>query len=131
LLFAQKDYVLDKKYGVISLGIKNVREGNQCERCKKDTSEVGKMEFYEEHDLWCCDKCIKETVKEKNLKCYKCKKVVGIENMTEHNNESMCYNCKEKDVTKRKKTKERIKFFRKYWYVWFGALIAIIIAILT
>jgi len=29
------------------------------------------------------------------------------------------------------KTKERIGFFKKYWYVWFGAFITIMIAIFS
>jgi len=113
------------------LGIKFKREHNICERCKKDVSEVGKTAFFEEYDLVLCTKCAEETIKEKNFKCPKCKKVVGTVKMTEYNDKPMCYECKEKALVKEKKTRERIRFFRKYWYIWFGAFIAIIIAILT
>lgn len=74
---------------------------------------------------------MEEIEKEKTLPCPKCKKVVGAGKMTEYNTESMCYECKEKAVVKAVKTKERVGFFKKYWYVWFGAIIAIILAILT
>ena len=115
---------------MISLGLKRVREGNQCERCKKDVSEVGKMAFYEEYDLWCCDKCIKETTEEKNLKCSKCKKVVGLEGLTEHNGKQMCYQCVE-DVKKNEvKTEERKRFFKTNWFKWITLILALI-AILT
>jgi len=43
----------------------------------------------------------------------------------------MCYECKEKCLSKEGKTKERIGFFKKYWYVWFGAFITIMIAIFS
>ncbi len=118
---------------MISLGIKFKREGNQCERCKKDVTEVGKMGFYEEYDLWCCDKCIKETTEEKNLKCSKCKKVVGLDGLTEHNGKQLCYQCV-KDAKKNEvKTEERKRFFKTNWFKWimiglgWGSLLAVVI----
>jgi len=114
------------------LGIKIVREGNACDRCKKQNTEVGKVTHYTSYgeDLLLCESCIEITDKEKTLKCPKCKKVVGTEGMTEYKTKSMCYKCKEKAVAREEKTQERIRFFKKYWYVWFGGFIAFIIAFL-
>jgi len=59
------------------------------------------------------------------------KNKVGQDSITEYKGQPMCYECKEKCLSKEGKTKERIGFFKKYWYVWFGAFITIMIAIFS
>jgi len=100
------------------LGIERRREGNQCERCKKDISEVGKLDFHTEYDLLCCEKCFEETTKEKNLKCPRCRKVVGLDGLTEHRGKQMCYQCVEDAKRNEVKTKERKSFLKKNWFKW-------------
>ena len=117
---------------MISLGIKFKREGNQCERCKKDVSEVGKLTFYTEYDFLCCDKCIKEITKEKNLQCSKCKKVVGLKGLTEHHGKQLCYNCMENVKNKEVQTEKRKSFLKKNWFKWIMigfATIALLVAV--
>jgi len=115
------------------LGINHVRNSNQCERCKKDVSEVGKTSFFKEYDLVLCVKCAEETVKEINLKCSKCKKVVGLKGLTEHRGKQLCYQCV-KDAKKNEvKTEERKRFFKTNWFKWimiglgWGSLLAVVI----
>jgi len=62
---------------VINLGIKQVREGNQCEKCKKDVSEVGKLTHYTKHgaDLLLCPKCLEFREKPYTEICPKCNRV--------------------------------------------------------
>ncbi len=110
---------------MISLGIKNVREG-QCERCKKDVSQVGPTDYFEEYDLVLCEKCAEETIKEKNLKCPKCKKVVGLVGLTEHSGKQMCYNCMENVKNKEAQTEKRKNFFKSNWFKWIMLGLAII-----
>ena len=92
------------------------RTTNVCDRCGKDISIVGKLEEFEEQQL--CSNCYKTTENEKNLKCPECKKVVGIDNMTEYKTESMCYECKDNVKKKEEKTKERKKFLKTNWFKW-------------
>lgn len=57
--------------------IEHKREGNQCERCKKLQTEVGKITHYTKHgaDLLLCPKCLKFREKTYTEKCPKCKRV--------------------------------------------------------
>ena len=92
------------------------RTSNVCERCGKDVSIVGKLEKFEK--LLLCSNCYKEVKNEKNLKCPRCKKVVGIEKMTEYKTEPMCYECKDNVKKKEEKTKVRKKFLKMNWFKW-------------
>ena len=123
-----------------NLGFKFKREGNLCERCKKEAAEVGKMAFYEEYDLWCCDKCIKETIDEKNLKCPKCKRVAyehgGMSGYgDEPPFEFMCLECVEKKEAreaKRNAIKLTIKNFAKdHWKFWIMLVVGIIAIVVS
>jgi len=61
------------------MGIKFVEEGNQCVKCKKLDSEVGKITCYTDpHDGYkglLCSECIKRREKPYTEKCPKCKRV--------------------------------------------------------
>jgi len=111
---------------MINLGIKFKREGNQCERCKKFDTEVGKTTFHEEYDLLCCEKCFKETIEEKNLKCPRCRKVVGLDGLTEHRGKQMCYQCVKDAKRNEIRTEERKRFFKTNWKYWITTVLIII-----
>ena len=103
------------------------RTTNVCDRCGKDISIVGKLEEFEEQQL--CSNCYKTTENEKNLKCPKCEKVVGIDKMTEYKTESMCYLCKDNAVKKEEKMQEVSSFAKRHWKFWISISVTIIIAI--
>jgi len=103
------------------------REGNACERCKKQDTEVGKITHYTEHgsDLLLCPKCLKKEEEPYTEICPKCKKrayehggmtVFGDE---PEDFEEMCIECYEKKESKdakRDAIKLTIKNFMKdHW----------------
>jgi len=57
--------------------LKFKREGNQCEKCKKLDTEVGKITHYTKHgdDLLLCPKCLEFRERPYIEKCPKCNRV--------------------------------------------------------
>ena len=103
---------------MINLGIERRRTHNICERCEEDVSKVGKTTLYKEYDLVLCANCTEEINKEKNLKCPRCRKVVGLDGLTEHRGKQMCYQCVEDVKKKEVKKEERVRFFKTNWFKW-------------
>ena len=53
------------------------KEGNACERCKKQDTEVGKITHYTKHgaNLLLCPKCFEDRERPYTEKCPKCKRI--------------------------------------------------------
>lgn len=115
------------------------REGNACDKCHKQNTEVGKMTDYTDpHDGYkalLCSECIKKREKPYTEKCPKCKKLAykhgGMSFYGEPpNDEKMCLECAEKKEKKNDTTnamKLKIKNFAKdHWQYWITLTIAIL-----
>jgi len=124
---------------VVSLGFKRVREGNQCDRCKKLDTEVGPITYYTDpHDGYkglLCSECIKKREKPYTEICPKCKRVAyehgGMSYYGyESSFEDMCLECVEKKearVAKIIAVKSTIKNFAKdHWKFWISTGLVII-----
>jgi len=69
---------------------------NVCERCEKLDADVGKLRYYQNHevDKLLCQNCIKEIDDYYSLKCSKCDKPVHLRgNLIEYKNEKICTIC--------------------------------------
>ena len=102
------------------MGIKFVKEGNACELCGKQNTEVGKMTHYKKygHDDLLCKNCIKQIEIDENLQCPKCGKVVGLEGITEYEDEEMCIKCMKKITEKGLKREQQKQFLKTNWFKW-------------
>lgn len=116
------------------------KEGDTCEKCHKQNTEVGKITYYTDtHDGYkglLCSECIKKREKSYTEKCPKCKKLayehrgMSFYGTYPEDYEDMCVECvekKEKRVAKQNARKLKIKnFFKKNWKFWIGTTISII-----
>jgi len=113
------------------------REGNACEKCKKQDTEVGNITHYTKHgdNLLLCSECLKKREKPYTEICPKCKRVAyehgGMSAYGEEPPfEDMCVECvekKEAKEAKRNSIKLTIKNFAKdHWKFWIMLTIAII-----
>ncbi|MBS3923512.1 MAG: hypothetical protein KGZ37_10260 [Nitrosarchaeum sp.] len=119
------------------------REGNVCDKCHKQNTEVGLMTDYTDpHDGYrglLCSECIKKREKSYTEKCPKCKRLAyehgGMSFYGEPPNvEKMCLECveeKEEKTTKRNEMKLKIKNFSKeHWKFWIATIISILAIII-
>jgi len=115
---------------VICLGSIVNRQGDDCDRCKKNKSEVGPVDYYPEYKHLFCTTCKDEADKEKNAKCQECGKAVGIAHLSSSDGKNICHPCVLKKEKKRKKN-EKIKTFVisnwKFWIILTTAIIGLVI----
>lgn len=114
------------KSRVSKLGIIHKREGNVCEKCKKENTEVGKMTDYTDpHDGYgglLCSECIKKREKPYTEICPKCKDNaydnggMTIADKDEPPFEEMCMKCYEKDAKRKERLRKTKKTVKTNWY---------------
>lgn len=111
------------------MGIKFVKEGNVCDRCKKPDTEVGTITHYTEfnQNSLLCSKCIEEIKEVHTRKCSNCKKPVGVTELSTYNQKNdLCYDCIKK-MDKSQKVKLKTKnFVIDNWKFWIATSIGII-----
>jgi hypothetical protein len=126
------------------LPIEHKTEKDVCDGCGKHAEEVGIVRFRKEHGInkHLCSKCCHRSLGEYDKICCKCNKnnADGSFEMRSYNGEDMCDDCIEKEELKRiqreerkaKRTTQKLttkNFLLNNWKVWFGAAVAIILAI--
>lgn len=112
------------------------KEGNACERCRKQNTEVGKMTHFKKYDLdeLICQDCIEKIEQFHNAKCSNCGKTTTQDDLVWHEHREICSECGLKIRTKQKKSEKRKKAFTSRKEFWIGiavAVIAIIVGVLT
>ena len=122
------------------MSIEFKREGNACERCKKQDIEAGKITHYTKHgaDLLLCPKCLEDKERTYTEKCPKCKRVAHEHGgMSAYGDEppleEMCLECvqkKEARDAKKLKIKNFMKDHWKYWITISLTITGIIVALL-
>ena len=113
------------------MGIKFVKEGNACEHCRKQKTDVGKITHYQKHEIdsLLCESCITEF---ENDKCNECNNIREQSERDIPNNLcNACSQVKESNETRtRISTEKRNNFIKDNWKFWIGSSITIIIAII-
>ena len=107
------------------MGIESVREGNQCERCKRDASNVGELTFYKEDDILCCKECHDKVTEENNQRCDECHSVMGKKVRVTRFHKVLCQSCVEKTTKKKIETDKQKSFIKTAWFKWIMVAFAI------
>ena len=123
------------------MSIEFKREGNACERCKKQDTEVGKITHYTKHDadLLLCPKCLEDQERPYTEKCPKCKRVayehggMSFYGTVPYDYEDMCVECVQKKEARDAKKLKIKNFMKKHWKFWISIsipIVGIIVALL-
>jgi len=118
--------------------MESIKEGNQCEKCKKLGTNGFVVRFRKELGIneYLCSKCYHRVLGDYDKKCCKCDKKNddGSFEMPRYNGKDMCSDCIQKEELKKQRReaiKIRIKKFAKdHWKFWISTSIAIIFGII-
>lgn len=116
------------------MGIKFVRENNNCERCRKFNTEVGATRHYTEHDLdmVLCESCIEIVEVPYHQKCSKCNELVWKHGgRINYEDTVICKECHTKILKKKESRKKVFDFVKRHWAKWIGFGLTLIFGIIA